>query len=538
MALSKSAGRHDLKGFAEYFLSDVCRLEWNQLHEYLFRRRAEKTKLDPPERRGKIDVIIAPRGAAKTSLISLVFPLHALLYRTDPYILLISATQRQASIKLANIRQQLETNLLIRAAFEPELASIKRATDSTITFNGVRIDAFSAGSELRGLTFGAWRPTWIVLDDVESSARVLGSLYRNGLYDWMCEVVENLGNGYTNIDLIGTLLHPEALPARLGERPEVKMVKFASIIAEARNQSLWNRWREILFDLNNPDRAEDARRFYDERREAMDLGAEVLWKQKESYYDLQLMRASRGEASFNKEKQNEPQDDDATCFPMRRLRKFSLVDGRLTIEPGSGDEPDGQPPEIRLDELQIYGFLDPATGKAPTARKAGGDFAAIVTVGVDAVGYIYVLGAWLERAGPSAQIDQIFDLHEQWGYAEFAIEANAFQKQMLEPIDDERARRRRGRKRWDVEVRGVVHRTNKRMRILGLEPLVRNGWLLFRDELDEEFGRQLSDFPMGAHDDAPDALQGAVALARTAHRGAYRIRSVAKRSGSRSTENF
>ena len=44
--------------------------------------------------------------------------------------------------------------------------------------------------------------------------------------------------------------------------------------------------------------------------------------------------------------------------------------------------------------------------------------------------------------------------------------------------------------------------------------LVANGWLAFDDSLPEEFWRELQAFPGGDHDDALDALEGAVDLAR------------------------
>ena len=42
---------------------------------------------------------------------------------------------------------------------------------------------------------------------------------------------------------------------------------------------------------------------------------------------------------------------------------------------------------------------------------------------------------------------------------------------------------------------------------------MRNGYLLFRRD-QEELLRQLTQFPMGRHDDGPDALEGAVRLCK------------------------
>ncbi|MBI1785653.1 hypothetical protein HYR69_10970 [Candidatus Sumerlaeota bacterium] len=503
--------REDPARFAKDLFPGLCRLNWSRLHRYIFSRRKEKTSEPPPGRRGVSDVILAPRGAAKSTLISLILPIHALLHRLDFYIVLISATQRQATLRLENIRRALLENDRLREHYAEEISGCSKKSERSIIVNGTRVDAFSAGSEIRGITFDGWRPTWIILDDVESNARVYSSDYRDALSEWMGEVIENLGNGYTNIDVIGTLLHSDALPARLAARPDFRFEKFASILAEAENGALWDQWRAILFDLSDPGRAARARRFFEENREAMLRGAEVLWPEKEDYYSLQLIRATRGPATFNKEKQNEPPREGESLLIPGEIQKFDAEGRSLIIEPQEGGYPR---PRACLDEMRIFGFLDPALGKANgESRRSGGDFAAIVTVGLMPDGYLFVLGAWLERTSPSLQVDMIFRLHERWNYESFGFEANAFQELLLGEINAEKEKRRKSGKRWMLDIQPINHRLPKTVRVAGLEPRIRNRWILFNRELPEEFMRQLRDFPAAPHDDGPDALEGAVRLA-------------------------
>lgn len=516
----KERCEHDLTLFAKYYFPSLTRLPYNALHRYLFLRREEKTTLRPPERRGSIDVALAPRGAAKSTLTSLIFPIHAMLYRTEFYILLISATQHQALTRLANIRRTIGLEERLMEAFSKELGQTERNSEATLVINEVRIDAYSAGSELRGQSHGAWRPTWVVLDDVESSTRVLQANYRAKLYDWMTEVIENLGNGYTHIDLIGTLLHPRALPARLAERPDVQSKIFRAILAEADSKDLWESWRQRVFDLSHPKRLANAREFFDANREAMLDGASVLWPEKESYYDLQLMRAIRGEASFNKEKQNAPLAEGASTFSIASLRRFRREGDTLVLEPAKDATGAAQAPRLELDSLAFYGFLDPALGESSAggSRRAG-DFAAIATVGIDRHGYVYVVDVWMERVPPSKQIEKILELHDHWSYTGFGIETNAFQKLMLEPLKQaQRDRSARGED-WAFPVRSVNQSNSKRMRILSMEPHIASGWIAFWNELSEEFLTQLEQFPGGMHDDGPDAVQAAIALARSAFGG-------------------
>ncbi len=513
---SADAFRHDPRGFAETFFADLCGLPWNRLHRHLFERRAARGLVRPERRQGSIEVTLAPRGAAKSTLVSLIFPIHALLHGLEPYIVLIAATLGQARRLLTHLRRALISGEPLRRRYAEVFAAGFRHTESTVELGGARVDAFSAGSEIRGIRHGAWRPTWIILDDIERSDRVHSPRYRDWLADWFREVIEPLGAAGTNIDLVGTLLHRDALPARLMRRPDVAAAVFRAILREADDQQLWDAWRTRLSDLSNPARLATARAFYEAHRPQMDRGAEVLWEPAEDYYDLCLAREVRGRAAFDQEKQNDPWGDDHATFDLRLLRRFRLAGGDLICdpprwrEPGPGEPADGLAPRVALSALRRFGFLDPALG----GRR--GDFAAIATLGADDHGYLYLLDLWLERATPSAQVDRLFTLHETWSYDLFGVEANASQKILLDLIERERASRRQRRRPWRVPVSDFVQRGAKQARIAALEPFIRAGWLLFNADLPDEFLRQLREFPQGEHDDGPDALAAAVDLARHA----------------------
>ena len=171
------------------------------------------------------------------------------------------------------------------------------------------------------------------------------------------------------------------------------------------------------------------------------------------------------------------------------------------------------PDIVQISDLTIAGFLDSATGRA--AGRNRGDCAAIATCGLDRAGCLYVLDLWLKRASPTQQIAAMFDLHEKWTYALFGLETNCFQQLLLLPIEEERERRKKAGRPWQIPIREVHHSQNKEMRIATLEPLVTNGWLRFAHDLPELFWAQLESFPRGEHDDALDALEAAVSLLRS-----------------------
>lgn len=528
----RERSRTDLRFFARHYFPHHCRLPWSPLHEYLFERREAKTAADRENRRGEFDVVLAPRGAAKSTLVSLIFPIHAMLYQTERYILLISATDRQASSRLDSIRAEIEHAERLTEDFEKELkGKCNRTTERTLIRNGVKIDAFSAGSELRGLSYRQWRPTWIVLDDVESSARVISARYRERLSDWLSEVIENLGDKSTNLDLIGTLLHREALPATLAERPDVTARKYVSIMSESRDSSLWEAWRKRLFNFSNPDRLRDALEFYEANRAAMDDGAEVLWPERESYYDLQLMRATRGRLAFDKEKQNSPIAGERAIFNMNRVPRFELQGNKIVLVTGeAGDY--RLAPQFDLADVRAFGYLDPSMGQ----NMRSGDLAAIVTVGMNGDGILFVLDAWLARVPPSEQIEKIYDLHAKWNYQDFGVEAHGFQKLVMADIDSARNRRRELKRPWDLRPRGVSPKGNKVNRISAIEPVVAGRCVWFSIDLPKEFWNQMEDFPLARHDDGPDALEGAIRMAQTWNRDA--LMTVTRSTKRRGVKSF
>ncbi|MCX7012015.1 MAG: phage terminase large subunit, partial [Candidatus Sumerlaeota bacterium] len=368
-----------------------------------------------------------------------------------------------------------------------------------------QIDAFSAGSEARGLSAGEWRPTKVLLDDAEDSEQVENADLRERLYDWFREVVENLGDRYTDVEVVGTILHPDSLLTRLLERPDFESKRWPSVLKFAERSDLWDEGRTRYADLANPRRTASARRFFNDRRDEMLRGAEVLWPEKEDYYDLMVQLAARGRRAFFKEKQNEPLRADSAIFDPSTFRFFRREGGRLVEE--------GRSEGMAIADLRVVGFLDLAMGQG--ARRGEGDFAAIATVGVDRSGRLYALDVWLERATPSEQARRVFAQHDLWNYTVFGIEAVGFQGLIREPLEAiRRERRARGASAADLALRELTPRGSKVERVASLEPLIHNGWLVFDRALPEEFFAQLEQFPRGRHDDGPDALASAVDLAR------------------------
>lgn len=219
----------------------------------------------------------------------------------------------------------------------------------------------------------------------------------------------------------------------------------------------------------------------------------VLWPAWESYYDLMVMREREGRASFQAEKQNEPLDPEQCVFSDASLHywddEFPDEQALLSSLSGKGD---------------FYGACDPSLG----SRTGKGDYTAIVILYRDRKSKIkYVVAADIARRSPDATIERIIDYARMYKFDNFGVEANHFQSLMVDNL--ERRAKDAGVK---LHLERIESRSNKQSRIANLEPEVAQGRLRFRRR-DQLLIDQLRTFPLGAHDDGPDALEMAVHVA-------------------------
>lgn len=244
---------------------------------------------------------------------------------------------------------------------------------------------------------------------------------------------------------------------------------------------MWEEWTRIVTNLENPNRLEEALAFYKAHSEEMLAGTKVLWNQKEPYYALMLQYIADGPAAFSSEKQNEPLAMEDRWFHPDWIKYYD-------------------PEELVGKELYVVGFCDPSLGKN------GGDYSAIVTVATDMNYQIYVLDADIARRHPDIIGKEMLYKSKLYEYKDFAVEINQFQELFQDDI----------KKLMDdigitMPLRGVRQHTDKILRIQSLQPDIKNGRVKFRRD-QKQLIDQLTNFPSDAHDDGPDALEGAIKL--------------------------
>lgn len=174
-------------------------------------------------------LIIGFRGSGKSTLGSLALPLWAALEYPEkyPFIILISDSARQATLNIAAIKTELETNNLIKQDYGEikgnviEDFSLKGDGEewqkqNIVLSNGVRILARSRGQKVRGLRHLQYRPKLVVIDDPEDGEWVRTKENRDKTERWLrSEVIPGMDARKGKLVLIGNLLHMDALLSRL-----------------------------------------------------------------------------------------------------------------------------------------------------------------------------------------------------------------------------------------------------------------------------------------------------------------------------------
>ena len=175
----------------------------------------------------KLNVVVAFRGSGKSTIITLSYPIWAIIGRPQKkFILILSQTQSQAKQHLINIKRELEQNSLLRGELGPfeQLDDEWGSQTLVIPKHGARITAASTETSIRGIRHGEHRPDLIICDDVEDTASVKTRESRDKTFNWLTGEIQPAGEPDTKTVIVGNLLHEDSLVMRLKERIEAEQM--------------------------------------------------------------------------------------------------------------------------------------------------------------------------------------------------------------------------------------------------------------------------------------------------------------------------
>lgn len=473
-----------LLDWGRHYLAAHFRRQPSTMHAWLAEqfdamRHARGTKLN----------VIGPRGGAKSTLATLACVLRAAVEGWEPYIWVVSDTRQQAYRHLENLRLELCENQLLAADYPRAAGRGEVWRSGAIRLrNGVTIEAFGTGQRIRGRRSGPDRPTLIVCDDLQNDGHTQSALQREHSRAWFQGTLLKAGTTHTNIVNLATALHRDALALELHRTAGWTSRVFKAIERWPDQMSLWHQWEAIYCDVDPAAGPAGARSFYDQHREAMDAGAQLLWADEEDLYMLMRMRVEGGRTAFEREKQGAPLNPAACEWPEEYFDEriwFTEWPARLQVKVVA---------------------LDPSKGR--DARRS--DYSAYVTLAVDYAGTLYV-EADLARRASSEMVAAGVEICRLTRPQAFGVETNQFQDLLASEF--EQAFLEQGL--VDLQPWCIDNRVNKQVRIRRLGPYLSSQRVRFKaDSLGTRLlVEQLQEFPAADHDDGPDALEMAIRLA-------------------------
>lgn len=458
--------------FAQTYFPHYLTKPPSRLHKHLYADLpAMLTEDAGPERKGHRKLKIAPRGAAKSTLVSQIFPLWCIIRRVKRFIAVVMDTYEQAALMVEAIKVELESNPRLAQDF-PEIAGAGRRwrEGEIVTRNQVMVLGAGARQKLRGRRFGPFRPDLVILDDIENDDNVLSPDYRKKLEAWVERTVMKLGPADGSLDLVivGTVLHYDSVLVRLSKKPGFEVRHFRAIEQWPERMELWDAWQEVF--LNEGETA--ALGFFQRHRTELEAGAIVNWPEVEPLYALMVERAS-GEAAFMSEKQGEPISEDS---PFRAIQFWV----------------------VKRQDWVLFGAVDPSLGRKGPNR----DPSAILIGGLSReTGVLDVVEASIAQRLPDVIISDVIALAKIWQPALWFVEAVQFQEFLRTEI-----MKRAVAQSLALPAIPVVPIADKALRIQRLQPPMSAG-LIRLHQSQTTLISQLQQWPNGAHDDGPDALE-------------------------------
>ncbi len=477
--LRKLLGEMDIEFFARCYCPKYFDREFGQFHRELFDEL--KKMLDT---KGSIECFGLPREHGKSTINSFLLPLYVILYNKSQFTLIISATESIAVPFLDMIKSELEENEMLIEDFGIQKGNrwnnneiwlkTSSGVDSCIMIRGI-------DGSLRGVHYKQHRPTLVLIDDLLKDDTVRSETKREQIKSTFRDVVLPIGTRDTNILVVGTVMHEEDIMSDLlkGKIAGVRSIRKSAIIGWSPRDDLWGEWEKLYNDLNDEDRLETARSFFDARKQEMLEGTSILWKEYLDYYYLMTKKQAMGDRSFYKEMQNDPRSSDEYIF-----QEISYWDKLLSFS-----------------ELEIIMAIDPAIKASKRS-----DYSAITILGQHRkTKQIYVIDGSIHKVLPDGLFQIAIDKLRNYPVDRILFETVQAQDYIKTKFEEEL---------WNnkiyVPIEAVIPKGNKHERIISLEPDIKKSHILFNAD-NVAYNRQVKDYNKNAkNDDAPDSLYMAV----------------------------
>lgn len=471
-------GDCSLLEWAGFYLPDLAYLAFGPVHEKLASHADDHRY-----------AAMAPRGSAKSTLISAVNGLRLAALRRKRFIVIVSP---ESEAHLARILNQVVENdrLLIdyphlrpQNLRELRRQRRRRRKETQAEFNtigGVTFVAKQPGAQIRGMVRDGKRPDHVILDDIETRDSAANPDRTRKLIDWVRTDIAGLkGPGWASMSIhaIGTPLAHYTLIGTLVDEWNGDIIPAVA----ADGSYAW----PAGLDQQTLDMARFGYWSYkdEDGREHIlphDVDEDQRPASAKFVYGI-------GERAFQQEYMMRPVEEGAADF------QRSWFDGKkITRE------------ELRgLTLSRVVRMWDLAATEKHV-KNVDPDYTASVKMGVDQFGRFIILHAWQERASP----------HKVESSMALALQMDGHRCRTLIPLDPGQAGK------WQVDhlirkfagydVRAVPQTGDKRQRWLPLSAQAEAGNVYYVEgDWNEMLIDHLCLLPFGAHDDLGECAGGA-----------------------------
>lgn len=153
-----------------------------------------------------------PRGFGKSTIATKLGNIYEACYQIHNYILINSYSDSMSIEKLRIIREEFETNEVIKFIFgEPCQSKEEWQKSSIICFGKVRFQTVSTGQTARGFLWRDTRPSKVVSDDILDDIGVRNGETREKTKNWYLKALRNVLTPKGVMEFVNTPLHEDDL---------------------------------------------------------------------------------------------------------------------------------------------------------------------------------------------------------------------------------------------------------------------------------------------------------------------------------------
>ena len=291
---------------------------------------------------------VFPRSFGKSTTITIPLALWAALYCIHPFVVVDSATEKQAENFINTMKIQIEDNHLIKSCFgdviNKELKYNASEIELDIKPQRSKIQCVSSTSSVRGINYGSFRVGLLILDDAQDEKQIttdkacadLNARINNGILKALQNKnnhVVALGTVQRKGDLYDTLLHSTTWKSHTE-----KCILVDDIDEYFRTSKGWQTIRKILRTKNTNENAlYDAENYYLEHKQELDFP--LIWNNYDCF-DLAL-EYFEDSVSFKKERQcdinslGEKRITSLSAIPAADIENKEYTNTILSVDPAS-----------------------------------------------------------------------------------------------------------------------------------------------------------------------------------------------------------